>query len=136
MASKRQRDLDQLIESAGARVYDEEAGCWSDGSDDESGWGFSSLTRVVKRAVRAPMSIARRGLRTTRRLASMPTNLARRGYGMARGQGQGQGRGQEQEQTPANYPDQGAQQQEYPQQDSQQDPNQSYSDQNYPDQGQ
>lgn len=73
MASKRQRALDRLIESSGARVYDEEAGCWSDGSDDESGWGLSSITNAIKK-----------GVGTSWKIATTPYSLARRAIGMSR----------------------------------------------------
>ena len=73
MASKRQRDLDRLIESEGTGVYDEEAGCWSDGSDDESGWGLSSITNAIKK-----------GVGTSWKIATTPYSLARRAVGMSR----------------------------------------------------
>ena len=126
MASKRQRDLDRLIESAGARVYDEESGCWGHGESDESGWGLSSLTNVVRRAVSAPMSLARRGISTSMRLAALPRNIARRGYRMV-----APGSPPPAAAPEAGYPAENYQQQ--PQLDNQQD--QGYPDPNYPDQG-
>jgi hypothetical protein len=133
MASKRQRALDRLIDSAGARVYDEESGVWGSGSSDESGWGLSSITNLAKRAVTAPFSLARRGISTSMRIAALPRNIARRGYGMI-----SPGRGSSP--PPAAYPDQGypaqTDQQDYPQGSLPTDyQDQGYPDPNYPDQG-
>jgi hypothetical protein len=76
MASQRQRDLDHLLDSAGAGVYDEETGNWSAGSDDESGWGLSSLTNVVKKAAGGVESVAKRGAGLTYGLAKRGASLA------------------------------------------------------------
>jgi len=75
MASQRQRELDHLIESSGAGVYDEELGCWS-GLDDESGWGLSSLTNVVKKAAGGVASVAKRG-------GGLAYGVAKRGASLA-----------------------------------------------------
>jgi hypothetical protein len=139
MASRKQRDLDRLIDASGARVYDEESGVWGRGNSDESGWGLSSITNVVKRSVSAPISLARRGISTSMRIAALPRNIVSRGYGMI-----APGRGSAPPPAappPSAYPDSGYpqqfDQQAYPQGSSPADyyPDQGYPDPNYPDQG-
>ena len=76
MASRRQRELDHLIDTAGVGTYDEELGYWTGCDDDDLGFGLSSITNFAKKAAGDVYGVAKKGAGMTYGLAKRGANLA------------------------------------------------------------